>query len=547
MEIPKEWLAHIVESTSDAVIVLDRNRIIRFANKNAATMAEVESPETLIGVSYAAILAERRILDEEGREIPAAELASTRALEHGEEVRDRLVEQIHKNANFWVTITAVPIFDDLGQPEFAIVRYRNVSDIKSARDKLQFILRASEVLSITVDLKTRLREKARLTVPTLADWCTINIINNDGSLRRVAIVHRNPNRERLVEELAELSAMQLGSSAGIHKVVETGLSDFYPTVEKATFERPDVLERRRELVAELGVISSLVVPIRSGKKILGALSLAYAESGRHYTKDDLYFMEEFGLHLGVLVENGRLYDELSDRDKAKDAFLAALSHELRNPLAPIKSALELMQLKNESAQFEEEIATVMQQFDHLTKLLNDLLDVTRYNQGKIHIEKKPIELGSLIQNVESAYRPLIENKRIRLHVSLREEPLPLSGDRVRLEQAFMNILHNAYKFTQNGGNIWIEADAQGNDAIIRIRDSGTGILQSDLPHIFDLHFQGNNRVGGEYVGLGIGLVLVREILELHGGTIYATSKGSGGGSEFVVTLPLSRVQIPAIA
>lgn len=225
-------------------------------------------------------------------------------------------------------------------------------------------------------------------------------------------------------------------------------------------------------------------------------------------------------------------------DRQKDEFLAMLAHELRNPLAPVVNAAQILGrpgLKN--AQFAWCRDVIDRQAAHLTRLVDDLLDVSRISQGKIELRKEPINVADLVQRAIETNRPLIDGRRHELTVLLPPEPILIEGDMVRLAQVVSNLLNNAAKYTDMGGRIGLSVGCDGAEVAIRVRDTGHGIDSESLSHVFDLFYQTNRTLDRSEGGLGIGLSLVKRLVDLHGGTVQAFSAGRGRGSEFVVRLP----------
>jgi PAS domain S-box-containing protein len=229
---------------------------------------------------------------------------------------------------------------------------------------------------------------------------------------------------------------------------------------------------------------------------------------------------------------------LIEADRRKDEFLAMLAHELRNPLAPIRNAAQLFQRigpPDPKLRWAREV--IDRQVEHLVRLVDDLLDVSRITEGKVTLKKEKIDLIDVISRALETSRPLIETRNHCLMVSLAERPLRLEGDLTRLTQVVANLLNNAAKFTPEGGQIWLTAEADGHEVVVRVRDSGEGIPHDLLPHVFDLFRQADHSLARSQGGLGIGLTLVRRLLEMHGGKIEVSSAGPGQGSEFVIRLP----------
>jgi signal transduction histidine kinase len=240
-----------------------------------------------------------------------------------------------------------------------------------------------------------------------------------------------------------------------------------------------------------------------------------------------------------VAERARAEQALKEADRHKDEFLAMLAHELRNPLAPILSAVQLMRMKPVAdPQLSWSRDVIERQLSHLTRLVDDLLDVARITRGKINLSREPIELGALIARAVETVQPLIQERGHQFTCEIPDGTLRVDADPLRLTQAFGNVLGNAAKYTERGGRISLGVCRQGSEVEIQVRDNGIGIPAEVLPRIFDLFTQLDGRSDHPHSGLGIGLALVRRLLQMHGGTIAAHSEGAGLGSEFVIRLPL---------
>ena len=241
---------------------------------------------------------------------------------------------------------------------------------------------------------------------------------------------------------------------------------------------------------------------------------------------------------GMEEELRRRAEDLLTADRQKDEFLAMLAHELRNPLAPIRNALEVIRLDPDPASVATASEMASRQVGHMARLLDDLLDVSRITSGKIELRIEPVDLNRLVGHAADAARPLIEANRHRLTVSLPPEPIRMMGDPTRLEQVFGNLLTNAAKYTEPGGSIGLTAERSGDEAVVTVVDDGIGLTTEMLPHVFDLFAQADRSLARAQGGLGIGLTLVRSLVQLHGGSVSARSDGPGLGSTFVVRLPV---------
>jgi len=240
-----------------------------------------------------------------------------------------------------------------------------------------------------------------------------------------------------------------------------------------------------------------------------------------------------------VAERARAEQALKEADRHKDEFLAMLAHELRNPLAPILNAVQLMRMKPmPDAQLSRSRDVIERQLSHLTRLVDDLLDVARITRGRINLSPEPIELAALIARAVETVQPLIQERGHEFTTEIPAGTLRVNADPLRLTQALGNVLGNAAKYTERGGRITLSVCRQGADVEIRVRDTGIGIPAEVLPRIFDLFTQLDRRSDHSHTGLGIGLALVRRLLQMHDGTISAHSEGTGRGSEFLIRLPL---------
>lgn len=247
----------------------------------------------------------------------------------------------------------------------------------------------------------------------------------------------------------------------------------------------------------------------------------------------------FGTNTDI-SEIKRMEEALREADRRKDEFLATLAHELRNPLAPVRNSLEMLKLPEVDPAVARRATTVMErQVHHLVRLVDDLLDVSRVMRGKVELREERVELAEVISRAIEAAQPLIEEQGQELEVSLSEEPLTLEADPVRLAQVLANLLTNAAKYTEAGGHISLTAGRADDEVVLRVRDTGIGIAPDLLPHVFDSFVQGERAVDRSSGGLGLGLTLAKNLVELHGGTIDVDSAGVGRGTEFIVRLPLS--------
>ncbi len=282
-----------------------------------------------------------------------------------------------------------------------------------------------------------------------------------------------------------------------------------------------------------------ILPLLSGGKVLGTLTLARLAGGDSYSPLEVSLAEDLAGRIALALDNANLVRSMREGDRRKDEFLATLSHELRNPLAAITSALQCLEINSLPPEVLLEARAILKrQTQHVVRLVEDLLDVSRITRGKIRLRKENVELAALVERAVSSVRPLVDQRRQQLTVSLPDASVRLYGDPTRLEQVIGNLLNNAAKYTPPGGCIELLAELEAERIAIRVKDTGAGIAPELLPVIFDLFAQGDRTLDHSQGGLGIGLTLVRNLVALHRGEVTASSPGSGRGSEFVVRLPV---------
>ena len=297
---------------------------------------------------------------------------------------------------------------------------------------------------------------------------------------------------------------------------------------------PEVLEKWRGSIAS-GAPFDMVFPLKGAdqrfRPFLTRVNPLRNENGA--------IVHWFGTNTDI-SEIKSMEDALREADRRKDEFLATLAHELRNPLAPIRTALQVLNMPRVDAAIAQQTREVIdRQVHHMVRLVDDLLDVSRVMRGKITLKQEPVELATAVAQAVEIAQPSIEAQGHQFAISLPDESLLVDGDPVRLAQIIGNLLTNAAKYTEAGGHIWLTASREGADAVLIVRDDGIGITPDMLPHVFDLFVQAEHDAARSQGGLGIGLTLAKNLAELHGGTLAADSAGLGKGSRFTLSLPLA--------
>jgi PAS domain S-box-containing protein len=429
------------------------------------------------------------------------------------------------------------ILDARGRPAGMRGVTMDISARKAGEERLRFLAEASRVLGSSLDYETTLEGLARLAVERGADYCLIDLVDDDGRARRVAASHRDPALRPLVERLREFPPGP--QSAGVPRVLRTGRAEAVTEVTEETLPRLARDAEHARVLRELGLKSFLTVPLAARGRTIGALTFSSTSARRDYTEDDIDYAREIGARAALAIENARLYARAQEVNRAKDEFLATLSHELRTPLTPILGWTHMIRSGRLGAdESARGIGVIEKNSQSLSRLINDLLDMSSILSGKMRIERAAVDLAGVVREAAETVRPQADARSVALDV-LTGAPPVVSGDRTRLVQVFWNLLHNAVKFSPEGGRVRVTVGAREGRAVVEIEDDGAGIAAEFLPHVFERFRQADMGTTRQHGGLGLGLALVKSFVEAHGGAVAVESAGEGRGSRFTVSLPVS--------
>ncbi len=445
----------------------------------------------------------------------------------------------------WHLGRSVPVFDESGRFVRRFGAATDIDDRKRVEGDARFLAEASATLASIVDEASTLQRVARLAVPFFADWCSVDLADEAGPIRHLAVAHIDPAKVELAHDLQRRYPPDPQARQGVPQVVRTGSPEMVAEITDAMILAGARDEGHLRILRELGLRSYLCVPLKGRNRTLGAITFVAAESGRRYGPQDLRLAEDLAVRAAIAVENSRLYSELMEADRRKNDFLATLAHELRNPLAPIRNTLHLMRGPSGEGRMEAERAMAERNVVHLARLIDDLMDVARINRGRIELGREVVDLGPVVRHAVETARPLIDERRHRLDVAVPEVAIRVEADATRLEQVLGNLLNNSAKYTAPGGLIRLSVEPDGGEVVVRVRDTGIGIRAEMLPKVFDMFVQVGEHRDHAQGGLGIGLSLVKTLVEMHGGSITANSDGPGHGCEFVVRLPLLVGDLPS--
>jgi PAS domain S-box-containing protein len=445
-----------------------------------------------------------------------------------------------------VVSRGVPVLELDGSVREWVGSITDITAPRRARQTLEVLTEASTALASTWEFSQALERLTRCVVPRLAEWCGVFLREESGALERVAFSDVDPVRA--------LHLRKVGAGAPVPLLLEPvlahGRAQLLPALtEEALALEPDAA--RREVRRAFVGLRTLVVPIRVKGQLRGGLVLLAGEGYRPHDADDIQLAEELAHRVAIALEHVRLFelarqerDRAEQANRAKDAFLATVSHELRTPLTAILGWTNILRTTPLPPEKQARaLETVERSARAQAQIVDDLLDISRIVAGRMRLEVKPVEFGAVVEGVLDVVRPAAAARDIRLETRLEGDTLVL-GDAQRLQQVVWNLLTNALKFTPPGGQVTVRLMRRGAQVELEVSDSGQGIAPEFLPHLFERFQQADGSTTRRHGGLGLGLSIVRHLVELQGGTVQAHSEGEGQGSRFSVSLPVVLTRAP---
>ena len=411
------------------------------------------------------------------------------------------------------------------------------------QERARFLAEVTTLLASSLDYEATFATLVRLAVPRLADFCTIDTLDDDGVIRRVAVAHRDPVKERAGWETR---ARHGYSPAGpLIRTLRTGEPELLAEVSDEHLRAVAANAEQLRTFRALGTRSAMFVPLAVRDRVLGVLTLLSAESGRVYTPADLTLAHEVGRRAAVAIDHALMYREAQRAraqaeaaNRGKDDFLATLSHELRTPLnATLGWARLLRGGRLDPATGTRALDAIESSTEAQARLIEDLVDVSRIVVGKLEIVREPVDLRAVVERASETFRPAAQAKGVTLHLTPAPAAIIVNGDPARLDQVMRNVVGNAVKFTPAGGRVDVHVALDGGTAHVTVADTGEGIDREFLGRVFDRFAQAETGPARGHGGLGLGLAIASHVVSLHGGTITAHSEGRGHGATFVVTLP----------
>jgi PAS domain S-box-containing protein len=540
----------VLEGVADAITVQHRAGHLVFANSAAARFCGFETVDELLTATPETVLERFELLDGVGRPVKADDLPGPRAL-RGEQSASALIQVHHKRtgAHSWALIRAGAVVDSDGTPELAVNIWHDVTQEHRGERDARFVADATTALNSSTDVDELLAAFARVLVPGLADWASVHLLEHD-RLRHVTSFHSHPAKRALAEEYQRRFPPD-ASRPRLWNVVHSGRPELSNEGLDQHLARTVAEPEQLAMLRSIGMNASALAPIMLGSRVLGVISIASAESERRYDASHLELLLELGTRAGVALERAELFRAARDAaqvaeevSRAKDEFLATVSHELRTPLNAIIGWSTLLKDRVTEPALAKPIQSIHRNAQAQVRIIEDILDVSRVITGKFRIDPKPVDLVDIAREAADVVQPSAVAKSVSLNLDFEHEFCLLVADPARLQQVIWNLLSNAIKFTPSGGAVSLSIRQVASHVVLEVSDTGIGIEPGFLPYIFDRFRQADPSTTRHVGGLGLGLSLVRHIVELHGGTVDAASGGKNRGATFAIELPIRAVSHP---
>jgi two-component system CheB/CheR fusion protein len=560
LETAKEELQSANEelSTLNDELRLRNTALVRINDDIENLLAAVEIPILFVGVDLSVhrfnVTAGQLLNlppDVVGR--PLHDVKSTLDVSHLEKLVGAVIEtaapadvEVQDAAGDWRLLRIRAYRTSSGAIDGAIVTVLDINVLKrsvlaaeEATRAARMLSEAGALLASSLDYETTLERLARLSTAAFADWCAVDLINDDGSIRHLTVSHANPVLRDLALQFQQATFGEPENAPGAPQALRLRTSVLLTDIAESKLTGVQPAAKITQLIDALGVRSLISVPLIVRDKVLGTTT--FSSSQRRYDAADLQLAEELSQRAAVAIDTAMLFREAQTANRYKDQFLGTVAHELRTPLTSITGWLQLVQGAPELQ--EQALVQIEQAANLLLVFTEDLLDITRIREQKLRLELEEIDFAAVVKSAIEIIAVSAASREIELRSRIILDPAPVRGDRVRLLQVVWNLLTNALKFTPPEGRIVITLERDGEEVRLSVADTGAGMSAEFLPHVFELYRQADE-TANHRPGLGIGLSIVAHIVKLHGGTVRVESPGIDRGATFIVTLPVRDLPQP---
>jgi PAS domain S-box-containing protein len=536
LRITLEQNTVILQNIADAVTAQDASGRVVYANDAALRILGYRDKSELVGGDPVAIVAAFDMLDEAGEPFDPSRLPGRRVLDGEPEARAIIRwRPRHSRDDRWTIVQSRPVRDDAGKVILAINILHDFTEQRRAEQRMTMLSEVSAALTSSLDYEETLQRVVRLMVPTLGDWSVLHVIEQH-EVRWTAF-HRDAELDARLRAFATVP-VPLARRELLPETLFDGRAT-HLELDDAAIEARVGTRQSMEILRVLGARSAIIAPLFLRGATVGSLTVMSAQPQR-YGDEELRLLEDVAHRAALAVDNARVYRRAREAADLRRDLVAVVAHDLKNPLNAVTMAAALLSrgaptgADGERARRQTDIIT--RASDRMNRLIHDLLDVSAIDAGRLELEKQPNAIGTLVSEALETMAPLAHENQLSVEAALAPEieSLPLSADRDRLLQVFSNLIGNAIKFTEPGGRITVSAQRVGGAVRFAVADTGPGIADEHLPHVFDRYWRIRGR---KREGTGLGLWIVKGLVEAHGGRVAVDTK-VGTGSTFSFTIPL---------
>ncbi len=439
----------------------------------------------------------------------------------------------------WIYHKAKVFFDKKRKPIRTVGINIDITQRKQTELNLKFLADASKILASSLDYQTTLNSVAKLSVPEIADWCGIDILDEKGKgLQQVAVAHKDPKKVKWAKELRKKQPVDLNNtSQGVARILKTGKPELYPLITEEMLKTTTRTKRELELARSLNLTSAMIIPLFSEKKPIGAITFITTETRRRYNETDLAIAQELANRASLAIENARLYKGSQEAINMRDDFISIASHELKTPVTSVKIFTQVLQQHSEQIGDKKAFAHLQKmdkQLNKLTELIYNLLNISKIQAGRMEYKEASFNFDGMVNEVVEVLQQSSSKHRLILKGKTSKN---VFGDEDRIGQVLSNLISNGVKYSPNADQILINLSTNKNNVVVSVKDFGIGMAKAHLEKIFERFYRVYDTTDKTFPGLGIGLYICSEIIKRHHGKLWVESD-AGRGSTFHFSLPI---------